>query len=134
MAQMIVLNKRTKTIKIVNRKDRISLKRPINNITLRQSGKRGPAGSVVVGSTTTVAPETPASVTNTGTATEAVLNFEIPQGDKGDKGDTGISTFVRVHHGTDPDVARPDAVYVEWVGSAEPNNATILDTWVKIVV
>lgn len=53
-------------------------------------------------------------------------------GGKGDKGDTGTSTFVRVHHGSDPDVDRPDALYVEWVGSVAPNNATTEDTWIDI--
>ena len=54
-----------------------------------------------------------------------------PKGDKGDKGDVGTSTFVREHHGTDPNVARPDALYVEWVGSVAPLNATTEDTWIR---
>ena len=45
-------------------------------------------------------------------------------------GPTGVSTFVRAHHGTDPDIERPNALYVEWVGSVAPNNATIEDTWI----
>lgn len=90
MIAEIRLNKRNKTIKIVNRK---------NNIRLTHTGKRGPAG--------------PAST--------------VP----GPPGPTGVSTFVRVHHGSDPDVARPDALYVEWVGSVAPNNATTEDTWVQ---
>lgn len=55
-----------------------------------------------------------------------------PKGDKGDKGDTGVSTFVRVHHGSDPNVARAGALYVEWVGSVAPLNATTEDTWIKV--
>lgn len=51
-------------------------------------------------------------------------------GQKGVKGDTGTSTMVRTIHGADPTVARPDALYVEWVGSVAPNNATIEDTWI----
>lgn len=90
MIAEIRLNKRTKTIKIVNRK---------NSIRLTHTGKRGPMG--------------PAST--------------VP----GPPGPTGVSTFVRVHHGSDPDVARPDALYVEWVGSVAPNNATTEDTWVQ---
>lgn len=48
--------------------------------------------SVNVGNTSTCDCNTPASVTNSGTTTDPVLNFTIPQGppgEKGDKGDTG---------------------------------------------
>jgi len=121
MIAEIRLNKRNRTIKIVNRR---------NSIRLSHTGKRGPAGTVEVNSTTTLAEGNPASVTNSGTPSAAVLDFFIPKGDKGDKGDTGVSTFVRVHHGSDPDVARPNALYVEWVGSVAPNNATEEDTWI----
>ena len=89
MIAEIRLNKRNKTIKIVNRK---------NNIRLSHTGKRGPIG--------------PAST--------------VP----GPPGPTGVSTFVRVHHGSDPNVARPSALYVEWVGSVAPNTATEEDTWI----
>lgn len=53
-----------------------------------------------------------------------------PEGPRGPQGETGESTFVRVHHGSDPDVPRPNATYVEWVGSVAPNNATTEDTWI----
>lgn len=46
--------------------------------------------SVAVGTTTTGAAGSSASVTNTGTATAPVLNFTIPQGAQGEKGDTVI--------------------------------------------
>lgn len=91
MIAEIRLNKRTKTIKVVNRK---------KNLRLTHSGKTGPEGP-------------------TG-----------PIGPEGPQGPTGVSTFVRVHHGSDPDVPRPSAVYVEWVGSVAPNNATEEDTWI----
>lgn len=45
--------------------------------------------SVEVGTTTTGNPGTQASVENTGTDKEVVLNFTIPKGEKGDKGNTG---------------------------------------------
>ena len=51
--------------------------------------------TVKVGTTTTGEPGTDASVTNSGTETEAILNFTIPRGDpgatgpQGPKGDTG---------------------------------------------
>lgn len=91
MITEIRLNKRNKTIKIVNRK---------NNIRLTHTGKTGPVGP------------------------------EGPEGPIGPTGPTGVSTFVRVHHGSNPNVARPSAVYVEWVGSVAPNNATVEDTWI----
>lgn len=70
----IRLNKRTKTIKVVNRK---------NNIRLQHTGK------------------------------------------------TGYSTFVRAHHKTNSDYPRPNAIFVEWVGSVPPTHATTEDTWIK---
>ena len=95
MIAEIRLNKRTKTIKVVNRK---------NNLRLQHTGKTGPQGGQGV---------------------------KGDKGDQGVQGDTGVSTFVRVHHGTDPNVARPSALYVEWVGSVAPLNATTEDTWIK---
>lgn len=52
-------------------------------------GATGQSGSVTIGTTTTGAPGTSATVTNTGTAEAAILNFTIPRGDKGDTGNTG---------------------------------------------
>lgn len=57
-----------------------------------EPGADGAAATVTVGTVTTGEPDTPASVTNSGTQNAAVLDFVIPQGvkgDKGDKGDTG---------------------------------------------
>lgn len=85
----IRLNKRTKTIKVVNRR---------KNLRLQHTGKTGPASTI--------------------------------PGPEGPEGPTGVSTFVRVHHGSDPNVARPNALYVEWVGSVAPINATTEDTWI----
>lgn len=105
----IRLSKQNKTIKIVNKdgnlrliKDQKTIK-VVNrkeNLKLNHTGKTGPQGG---------------------------------QGDigpTGPVGPTGVSTFVRVHHGSNPNVARPSALYVEWVGSVAPNNATIEDTWI----
>lgn len=50
-----------------------------------------------VGKTTTGAPGTQASVVNSGTANDVVLDFTIPKGakgDKGDKGDVGLPALV----------------------------------------
>lgn len=46
-------------------------------------------------------------------------------------GKTNPSTFVRVIHGADANVSRPNVLYVEWVGSVAPNNGTTNDTWVQ---
>ena len=50
------------------------------------TGEQGPAGeaaTVTVGTTTTGDPGTNASVTNSGTAQNAILNFTIPRGETG---------------------------------------------------
>jgi hypothetical protein len=49
---------------------------------------------------------------------------------KGDKGSTGYSTMVREMHGSDATRTRPNAIYVEWMGSVAPLNAAEVDTWV----
>lgn len=54
-------------------------------------GVDGQAATIVVGSTTTVAPDQAASVVNTGTSQNAVLNFSIPQGVQGVQGEQGYS-------------------------------------------
>lgn len=50
---------------------------------------QGPAATITIGTVTSVANTDPATVTNSGTTTEAVLDFEIPEGEKGDQGDPG---------------------------------------------
>lgn len=55
-------------------------------------GPQGPKGTnatVYIGTTSTGNPGTQASVYNSGTDSNAVLNFTIPRGDKGDTGATG---------------------------------------------
>ena len=52
-------------------------------------GEPGAAATITVGSTTTVAAGTQASVTNSGTEYAAVLNFTIPRGEQGPKGAPG---------------------------------------------
>lgn len=62
-------------------------------------GDKGDKGdtalSVTVGTVTTASSDTPASVTNSGTSTDLVLDFVIPKGEtgeQGEKGDTGASS------------------------------------------
>ena len=59
------------------------------------TGPQGPAGidgaaaTITIGTTTTGLPGTQASVTNTGTTTDAILNFVIPRGETGATGPQG---------------------------------------------
>ena len=57
-------------------------------------GLPGSAATITVGSTTTGAAGTSASVTNSGTSSAAVLDFVIPQGVKGDTGATGANATI----------------------------------------
>lgn len=54
-------------------------------------GSDGKAATVTVGKTTTVASGEQASVTNSGTDSEAVFNFAIPQGPQGEQGPQGAT-------------------------------------------
>lgn len=53
------------------------------------SGGGGTAGTVTIGTVTTVAAGDPATVTNVGTPEAAILNFNIPNGATGSQGATG---------------------------------------------
>lgn len=55
----------------------------------RVKGDKGDAASISLGTVSTGAAGTNASVTNTGTPGAAVFNFAIPRGDKGETGNTG---------------------------------------------
>ena len=57
-----------------------------------EQGDTGEAATITVGSVTTVASEYPATVTNSGTSSAAVLDFQIPQGTKGDTGEAATIT------------------------------------------
>jgi hypothetical protein len=52
-------------------------------------GEPGDAATIEVGTVTTVPNGDPATVTNVGTATDAVFDFEIPEGPQGIQGDPG---------------------------------------------
>lgn len=58
-----------------------------------QNGQDGAAATVSVGTTTTGAAGTNASVTNSGTSSAAVLNFTIPRGADGVTPDTSVTTY-----------------------------------------
>ncbi len=54
------------------------------------TGPQGPA-TITIGTTTTSAPGTPASVTNVGTIENPILNFSIPSGFTGPTGPQGLA-------------------------------------------
>lgn len=53
------------------------------------TGAKGDAATITIGTVETVDPSDPADVTNSGTSTAAVLNFQIPQGATGETGPQG---------------------------------------------
>lgn len=74
-------------------------------------GEQGPAGTtptIQIGNVTTVSPDTPASVSNSGTNTAVVLNFEIPRGVQGD-----ITSCLSTPHIVDelPEVGQTNLLY-----------------------
>ena len=60
------------------------------------NGADGKSATITIGTVTTVSPNTPASVTNSGTATDAVFDFEIPKGADGSGGDTDLETLEKI--------------------------------------
>lgn len=59
-------------------------------------GDQGPAATIAVGTVATGAAGSSATVTNAGTATDAVLNFAIPRGNTGLQGDQGPAATIAV--------------------------------------
>jgi hypothetical protein len=68
------------------------------------TGAAGTAATIKVGTVTTGAAGTAATVTNSGTASAAVLDFTIPQGAKGDKGEQGTGSTVNVEVATNSEI------------------------------
>jgi len=62
--------------------------------------QQGAAGQVAVGTTTTLSAGSPATVSNSGTTYNAVLNFGIPQGIQGDAATIAIGTTTTTAPGT----------------------------------
>lgn len=76
-----------------------------------QTGPQGPSGvspTITIGSVSTVSPDTPASVSNSGTESAVILNFEIPRGYQGDDSNClSVPTIV----GSLPEVGDPKVFY-----------------------
>ena len=150
----IRLNRDNKTIKVVyyGKNKAIKVVNRRKNLRLQHTGKTGPASTVPGPTGTSFRWMGDWNNSSTYVANSSFIDVVFHQGITyvaledntgqepqnnvtswavmADKGDTGVSTFVRVHHGSDPNVARPSALYVEWVGSVAPNNATTEDTWI----
>ena len=69
---------------------------PRLEIVLANGGPQGAAATIQVGPTTTLGPNGQASVTNSGTANAAVLNFALPQGQPGATGPAGTAATLTV--------------------------------------
>ena len=63
-----------------------------------------PGLHIEIGETTTGEPGTPASVTNSGTDTAPVLDFTIPEGEKGDAATIQVGTVTASEPGSEPQV------------------------------
>lgn len=75
----------------------------ITKLQTFNKNKRGTAGSaatVLIGTVSTGAAGTSASVNNSGSSSAAILNFTIPQGNIGTTGNTGSSTYRLYFKGT----------------------------------
>ena len=87
-------------------------------------GAPGTAATVDAGTTTTVPYGDPATVTNSGTTTAAVFDFEIPEGPQGPKGDTGdpgaggaLGYYGSFYDTTDQPVLNPNVAQVVTIDS-----------------
>lgn len=83
-----------------------------------EQGPQGEAATIAVGTVTTGAPGTSATVTNSGTSTDAVLNFTIPRGDKGEDG-SGSGDMLASTYDPNGTVASAGGI-VDYVGTITP--------------
>ena len=65
-----------------------------------QPGADGQAATIQVGEITTLEPGQPATVTNTGTSTDAILNFGLPRGEDGKVEDNNAPAIISSAEGT----------------------------------
>lgn len=68
------------------------------------AGRDGQNATITIGTTTTTDPNTQASVTNSGTTTNAVLNFSIPRGAQGEAATISIGQTTTLPPGSNASV------------------------------
>jgi len=73
-------------------------------------------------------PGASADITFTAPTPSVTVQAEAPAITVGVPGPAGPGMAV-VHHGTNPNVARPAAPWVLWLGTATPANALAWDAW-----
>lgn len=88
-------------------------------------GPSGQAASISVGTTTTGEANTPASVTNSGTSSNAVLNFVIPKGDTGNAATINVGTTTQLPAGSSPIVTNVGTTSNAILNFALPTSTTI---------
>jgi len=74
----------------------------INTDVAGTPGTPGAAATIAVGTVTTVNPGDPATVTNSGTTSAAIFDFEIPEGAAGGTGATGVNGVSRLYSNVVP--------------------------------
>lgn len=87
-------------------------------------GETGTPATITIGTTATLAPNAPATVTNSGTATEVVLNFGIPQGEQGEQGIPGENA----DHATLTNLDFANANHTGFAGTAVDNEFSATQT------
>ena len=86
------MQEQTFKVKIKEReyKAKVDFERPFKiNFVNGGKGDKGDAATITVGSTYTLPAGSSATVTNSGTSSDAILNFGIPRGNEGPRGETG---------------------------------------------
>ena len=73
-------------------------------------------------------PGASADITFTAPTASVTVQTEAPSITVGVPGPAGAGMMV-VHHGADPNVARPSVPWVLWLGTATPSNALAWDAW-----
>lgn len=90
-------------------------------------GDKGESASVSIGTVVTVSSDKPARVTNVGTKTNVILNFEIPQGasgadGNGDTGDDFDSGGLVIENGVVKEIPAGWLILTEFKGDEQDNN------------
>ena len=99
------------------------------------TGPRGNAGpaSIKIGNVETVSFDTNASITNSGTDEDLILDFKIPKGDKGDKGEKGEKGDTGPR-GLPGETGRTEHISVDETETINPDEeAQVLDTFENMV-